>query len=89
VSTKELDEGTEQVTITATNTKNNGSVERTFNINVTSADGIIITNADRTVVAEECYNLNGMRVEATAKGVSIIRQRMSDGSCQTIKRIIK
>lgn len=88
VTTKELKEGTEQVTITATNTKNNGSVERTFNIQVvTAADGVTLPQTNAKVMDEEIYLLNGMRMDAATKGLRIIRQRMSDGSYRTVKRM--
>jgi hypothetical protein len=89
LTTKELSEGTEQLTITATNIKNNGSVERTFTINVTSTNGINLVETAPSVVSEEHYNLKGMRISnANARGLSIIRQRMSDGSSKAIKRIV-
>lgn len=89
LTTKELSVGTEQLTITATNTKNKGSVERTFLIEVTSTDGINLVETTPAIVAEEVYNLNGMRMSVAGKGLSIVRQRMSDGSRRSIKMVKK
>ena len=89
VTKKELNAGTEPLTITATNTQNGGSVERSFNITVTSTDGINLVETTPTVVGEEIYSLSGMRMDAAGKGLSIVRQRMSDGSRRSYKRVRK
>ena len=87
VTTKELslEDGDREIEITATNTKNNASVTRAFTILVTATDGIqLVESAVKTT--EEIYNLNGVR-QTEAKGISVMRQRLSDGSVKTVKRI--
>ena len=90
VTTEELslEDGTSRnIEITATNTQNNASVTRHFTIHVTSAAGINVVDANPTVVSEELFNLSGMRLEAAGKGVNIVRQRMSDGSRRSFKKV--
>ena len=83
---KELKAGsTQEVTIKATNVSNGGSVERTFRIVVT--DGPNGVN-DVTVVpvgAKLYYSTSGMQLTTPAKGLNIIRQRLSDGTTKTMK----
>lgn len=91
VTTEELsmEDGNRHIEITATNTKNKGSVTRSFTINVTSTNGINLVETAPSVVSEEHYNLKGMRISnANVRGLSIIRQRMSDGSSKAVKRIV-
>ena len=92
VTTEELsmDDGSSRtIEITATNTQNKASVTRHFTIHVTATDGINLVETTPTVVNEEHYTLSGMRVSrADRKGISIIRQRMSDGSSRCIKRTV-
>ena len=87
VTTKELslEDGDREIEITATNTKNNASVTRAFTILVTATDGIQLVES-AVKATEEIYNLNGVR-QTEAKGISVMRQRLSDGSVKTVKRI--
>lgn len=89
VTTEELsvEDGNRNIEITATNTQNKASVTRHFTIYVTATDGINLVETEPTVVSEDVYNLNGMRIGTAGKGLNIIRQRMSDGSKRTIKKI--
>lgn len=82
-----LDDGDYNIDITATNTKNNASVTRHFTIRVTETDGINLVGTTPDVIGEDVYNLKGMRVNTAAKGLNIIRQRMTDGSTKTVKVI--
>jgi hypothetical protein len=92
VTTEELsmeDGASRNIEITATNTQNKASVTRHFTIHVTATDGINLVETTPTMVNEEHYTLSGMRVSrADRKGISIIRQRMSDGSSKCIKRTV-
>jgi len=91
VTTEELslEDGDRNIEITVTNTKNKGSVTRSFTIFVTATDGINLVETTPTVESEELYNLKGMRIGAPGRGLSIARQRMSDGNRRSVKRIIK
>lgn len=92
VTTEELsmEDGDRHIEITATNTKNKGTVTRPFTIRVTSTDGINLVETSSAVVSEEHYNLKGMRISnSDVRGLSIVRQRMSDGSSKTFKRVKK
>ncbi len=51
--------------------------------------GISTVSHSRNVVAEEYYNIDGMRLSAPAKGVNIIRTTQKDGTVKTQKVIIK
>ncbi|MDY6247887.1 MAG: C10 family peptidase [Prevotella sp.] len=89
-TTEELEEGEETLTIIATNTKNQGSVERTFTITVGSTDGIIsLSNDQETVVKETYFSPEGRQLSEPQKGLNILRQQMSDGSAKAIKIIKK
>ncbi|MBR6276116.1 MAG: C10 family peptidase [Prevotella sp.] len=91
VTTKELslEDGDRNIEITATNTQNKASVTRHFTIHVTTTDGINLVETTPTVIGEEIYSLSGMRMDAAGKGLSIVRQRMSDGSRRSYKRVRK
>lgn len=88
VTTEELSEDKEEynIDITATNMNNQASVTRHFTIHVTSSTGINVLDTTPTVISEEYYNLEGMRLDKP-QGLSIVRQRMSDGSTHTMKKI--
>lgn len=89
-TTEELEEGEETLTITATNTKNNGSVERTFTITVGSINGISnLSDGEAIVVKETIFSPAGHRLETLQKGLNILYRQMSDGSIKTIKIIQK
>ena len=62
------------------------SVTRHFTIHVTSSTGISVLETTPAVVSEEYYNLEGMRLDKP-QGLSVVRQRMSDGSTRTMKKI--
>lgn len=91
VTTEELSlsDGNRSIEITATNTKNKGSVTRAFTINVTLTDGIQLVETTSALVGEEQFSLSGVRLngDADRKGISIVRQRMSDGSSKNVKRV--
>ena len=91
VTTEELslEDGDREIEITATNKQNNASVTRHFTIRVTGTDGITLVETEPTIVGKENYSLGGQRTAAGAKGISLIRQRMSDGSYKTIKNVKK
>lgn len=91
VTTEELstEDGDREIEITATNNQNGASVTRHFTIRVTGTDGITLLGANPATVGEENYSLNGQRTATGVKGVSLIRQRMSDGSYKTIKNVKK
>ena len=85
-TTKVLDAGkTQKVTITATNTKNGGSVERTFNIKVTTDPTGVTEMKTVSVASRQYFSASGMRLSVPGKGLTIIRQRMSDGTTKTVK----
>ena len=90
VTTEELsaDDGDYNIEITATNTQNKASVTRHFTIHVTSGSGINVMETTPAITSEEYYNLKGMRMDKP-QGLSIIRQRMSDGSSQFLKKVNK
>lgn len=87
-TTKVLDAGKNQkVTIIAKNTKNGGSVERTFNIKVTTGPvGVTEVNAE-CVGPRQYFSASGMQLSVPGKGLTIIRQRMSDGTTKTVKAL--
>ena len=91
VTTEELQlaDGNREIEITATNTKNKGSVTRHFTIQVTATDGIRLVQTAADVVSEQGYSLSGTARSQEAKGITIVRQRLSDGSVKTVKRIVK
>lgn len=91
VTTEELslEDGDRNIEITATNTKNKASVTRSFTIKVTKTSGISQMEAAPEVVSEQDYSLSGIRTNADAKGVRIVRQRLADGSVKALKRIVK
>ena len=51
--------------------------------------GINRTTAEGNVMSEELYNIDGMRLNAPAKGVNIVRSVMNDGSVKIQKVIVK
>ena len=85
LTTDVLEEGDELVTITATNISNGGSVERTFNIHVTNNPSGVNDVTVVPVGSKLYYSTSGMQFTTPAKGLNIIRQRMSDGTTKTIK----
>ena len=88
-TTKELTAGSRQeVTITATNTSNRGSIKRTFYITVTTDPTGVDQLTAVPVGREEYFTLSGMRV-ATPRGLTVVRQRMADGSTVTTKRFYR
>lgn len=89
-TTEELEEGEETLTITATNTRNQGTVERTFTITVGKTDGIYsLSDGEAKVVKETVFSPEGRRLGTAQKGLNILRQQMSDGSVKTVKIIKK
>ena len=89
-TTQELEEGEETLTIIATNTKNQGSVERTFTIVVGNTDGIYnLTDEEAIVVKEAYFSPEGRQLSEPQKGLNILRKQLSDGSVKTIKIIKK
>jgi len=91
VTTEELslDDGDRDIEITATNTKNKGSVTRHFVIQVTATNGIRLIETAPAVVSEKEFSLSGVHTASAAKGVSIVRQRMADGSTRSVKKVVK
>ena len=89
VTTEELsaENGDREIEITATNQQNGASVTRHFTIHVSGTDGITMTETGSALVGGESYSLSGQRTAVGAKGVSLIRQRMSDGSYKTVKKV--
>jgi len=85
VTTEELEEGEEKVTITATNVSNGGSVERTFTIHVINGPTGVSDVVAVPVGARQYYSTTGMQLNTPAKGLNIIRQRMTDGTTKTVK----
>ena len=73
--------------IIETNKQNKASVTRHFTIHVSGTDGITMTETGSALVGGESYSLSGQRTAVGAKGVSLIRQRMSDGSYKTVKKV--
>ena len=85
-TTKVLDAGKNQkVTIIAKNTKNGGSVERTFNIKVTADPTGVTEICVETVGPRQYFSASGVQLPVPGKGLNIIRQRMSDGTTKTVK----
>lgn len=86
LTTKELTANKKyEVTITATNTRNLHSIERTFNITAT-VGAVGVTEVNAVAVGPKCYySTSGIQLTIPAKGLNIIRQRMSDGTTKTIK----
>lgn len=91
VTTEELslEDGDREIEITATNTKNKGTVTREFIIQVTETDGIHLVEKSSVVVDEVGFSLSGIRSSANVKGLSIIRKKQDDGSVKTFKIINK
>lgn len=87
LTTKVLSAGTQTVTITATNTQNQHSIERTFNITVTNDPVGIDAATAEAVGPKQYYSTAGVQLTTPAKGLNIIRQRMTDGSCKTFKKV--
>jgi len=55
-------------------------------VKVTLEDAVTAPVAKPTVVTTEYYTVDGRRISAPARsGISIVRQRMSDGTVQTHK----
>lgn len=78
------------IEITATNTKNQGSVTRHFTIQVTSTSGISeVGQNDKQVVSETYYTAAGERLDSPVKGINIVRRKLSDGSVIAMKVINK
>ena len=90
VTTEELstEDGDRNIEITATNKKNLGSVTRHFTIKVTNGSAISAVENTNSVVSEAAYDLKGVKTNQ-AKGVSIVRQQLSDGSSKSIKKVKK
>ena len=83
------EDGDRNIEITATNTKNLGSVTRHFTIKVTSSGSSIAGVEDtNSVDSEASYDLKGMKTN-DAKGVIIVRQQLTDGTSKVQKRIVK
>lgn len=85
LTTEVLPVGTQTVTITATNTQNLGSVERTFNITVTADATAISEVYPGGTVSRRCYSLSGERLSAPRRGVNIISTVQPDGTTKSIK----
>lgn len=84
----EEDYGSEiNITITATNTKNNGSVTRNFTIKLADASGIIDVKEANMITGKNYYTAAGAQLNNMQQGINIVRKRMADGSVSTIKVI--
>lgn len=79
-----LSEGTQTLTIIAVNNQNQGKVERTFNILVTSADAIIEVSGPEHV-AETYYTPAGIPVASPRRGLNIVKRQDADGTTKTMK----
>lgn len=80
--------GTEiNITITATNTQNNGSVTRNFTIKLADASGIIDVKEANMITGKSYYTAAGAQLNNMQQGINIVRKRMADGSVSTIKVI--
>lgn len=56
----------------------------------TYVDGIAEVGADNATVSRvELYDLNGRRVQTTARGLMIVKKTMTDGSVVTEKKVIR
>ena len=86
LTTKELSVGTETVTITATNTQNQHSIERTFNITVT-ADPSGIVDVKSVTTSRRYFSPSGEELQSARPGLNIIRQQQADGTVKTVKVI--
>lgn len=84
VTTEVLEVGTQTVTITATNTENLHSIERTFNINVTEGPAGI-TEVGFTEVSRRYFSPSGAELQSPRSGLNIIRTSQADGSTKTVK----
>ena len=51
--------------------------------------GINRTSSESNVMSEELYNIDGMKLNAPAKGVNIVRSVMNDGFVRIQKVIVK
>lgn len=88
VTTKPLTAGTRQeVTIEATNILNKGSVKRTFYITVVNDPTGVTEVSAAQPVPQQYYSLSGTPLSKPAKGLTIVRQRMADGTIKTVKRM--
>lgn len=85
LTTEELAVGTQTVTITAVNTQNLGSVERTFNIMVTADATTVREIAPGTAVGKKYYSLSGEQLNVLRRGVNIISTTLPDGTIKTTK----
>lgn len=80
--------GTEiNITVTVTNTKNNGSVTRNFTIKLADASGIIDVKEPNMITGKSYFTAAGAQLNNMQQGINIVRKRMADGSVSTIKVI--
>ena len=78
------------IEITATNNQNNASVTRHFTILVTKTDGIVDLSAtEADVVSEAYYSAAGQLLDVPVKGLIVVRQKLSDGTVRTLKKMIQ
>ena len=82
VTTEVLEVGTQPLTITATNTENKHSIERTFNISVTEGPAGI-TEVEFTEVSRRYFSPSGTELQSPRSGLNIIRTSQADGSTKT------
>lgn len=84
VTTKELEVGTQTVTITATNTQNKHSIERTFNISVTEGPAGI-AEVEFTELSRRYFSPSGAELQSARPGLNILRISQPDGTTKTVK----
>ena len=57
--------------------------------NGSNATGIDQSTVNKEVVERQYYNVNGIRINNTEKGLNIIRTIYSDGTIDTVKEFVK
>ena len=85
LTTEKLAVGTQTVTITAVNTKNLGSVERTFNITVTADATPVSEVYQGAAVRRKYYSLCSEQLSVPRRGVNIVYTTLPDGTVKVTK----
>lgn len=88
VTTKELTVGTKTFSMTATD-QNGNSVTRSFTITVASSTGIANISSNAEVNEVTYYNIEGIKMSHSQKGVNMKEYKFADGSKHVVKQVIK
>lgn len=88
VTTKKLTTGSKTFSITATDANGN-SVTRSFTVTIGSTSGIQEIVDNTQIVATSYYNLQGVKLQSSQKGINVIEYKLADGSKRIIKQVIR